>query len=623
MGSDPSNSVHAIEDRFGKKKAPEQGNIDVEISIETDGFIKSICVRDNGIGLDEPNLTAFNTCDSRFKKDRGGKGIGRLIWLKVFDKITVRSTFSNNKKKIDSISFEFVPDQKNTLKNFRKKSSQEDSTGTEIFFMDVKPQQNSKIRPTSFLKDLALHFFSYFITDVMPRLTVTYGDRSPSDLGTFIKERIEDPVIEKLIVDGFDPNEPLEIMHLYVQKTISRDLTNSILLIAHNRLVEDIEIEKKFALNRLPDGRAYIALVRGIFLDQRVDQERMGFKLTDEQHSALHETALESAMSFLEDHIIRIRRTQQKIVRQLLEEHPQLAIKVRNVDTYVETLSPSMDNEDIGKTLFTLLYRDERKVSNAVKELSEIEDLSEEARKKAQEMLSQVSTQAKGRLAEYVVKRRQILDLAKIFLRYTSDDGTSYHYEKTIHDLICPMGKIYSAKDYKDHNLWIIDDMLAYYSFFSSDKPIRAIAPESEEAKKPDVVFFNPLGLRREGTNDPVVLIEFKRPGDETPSRDPVDQVLEYIEKLRSKTVRDIQGEIVSEIRDGTPFQCYVICDLTEGTRRLLQRSVAAHETPDGEGYFGFAPNHRAAIHVISYKKLLRDAELRNQIFFEKLGLVT
>jgi hypothetical protein len=107
-----------------------------------------------------------------------------------------------------------------------------------------------------------------------------------------------------------------------------------------------------------------------------------------------------------------------------------------------------------------------------------------------------------------------------------------------------------------------------------------------------------------------------------TQSKDPVDQVLEYIEKLRNRTVRDIEGAVISEIRENTPFECYVICDLTEGTRRLLSRSLAPHETPDGEGYFGFAPNHKAAIHVISFKKMLRDAELRNEVFFNKLGLL-
>ena len=101
-----------------------------------------------------------------------------------------------------------------------------------------------------------------------------------------------------------------------------------------------------------------------------------------------------------------------------------------------------------------------------------------------------------------------------------------------------------------------------------------------------------------------------------------MDQVLGYIEKLRNKTVRSIDGEVISEIRDNTPFECYIICELSETTRRLLSRSLAAHETPDGEGYFGFAPNHKATIHVISFKKMLEDAELRNEVFFKKLGLL-
>ena len=49
------------------------------------------------------------------------------------------------------------------------------------------------------------------------------------------------------------------------------------------------------------------------------------------------------------------------------------------------------------------------------------------------------------------------------------------------------------------------------------------------------MLFFNPFGFRREGTNDPVVIVKFKRPGDEHLSKDPVDQVLGYIEELQSR----------------------------------------------------------------------------------------
>jgi hypothetical protein len=142
------------------------------------------------------------------------------------------------------------------------------------------------------------------------------------------------------------------------------------------------------------------------------------------------------------------------------------------------------------------------------------------------------------------------------------------------------------------------------------------------ERKEPDLIFFNPYGFRREGTNDPVVVVEFKRPGDEQLSSDPVDQVLEYVEKLRSKTVRNQDGEVISDVREDTPFECIILCDLTEGARKRFKRSLAHNPTPDGLGFYGFSPNHRASLRVLSYQKVFKDAELRNQSFFEKLGLL-
>lgn len=478
------------------------------------------------------------------------------------------------------------------------------------------------MKRASFLRDLALHFFSYFIAGSMPHLTVTFGDHSPVDLREYITARIEHTETEPLIVDGIAESEQLEIVHIYVNKNISKNLKNSILLVGHNRQVEQIAIGPKFSLNLLAEKRGYVALVRGPFLDNRVDQERTGFKMTEEQHSAIHDAALASAAAFLSDHIGRLRETQRATVGALIAEHPQLAIKVGNISAYVETLSPGMGEEDIGKTLFTLLYRDERKIAREVESLSQLESLTDEAMERATATMAKIGDQAKHRLAEYVVKRRQIIDLAKSFLRRKPDGATTHFEEKAIHDLIVPMRRFYEGDDLGDHNLWIVDDLLAFYQFFASDKALKSFIEKSKDGDEPDVIFFNPMGFQREGTSDPVVLVEFKRPGDEKTSSDPIDQVLGYIEKLAGKTVKHgVTGETISEIGKETPFLCYVVCDLTEGTRRMLGRSIACHPTPDGEGFFGYAPQHHALINVISYRKMLRDAELRNRAFFKHLGI--
>jgi hypothetical protein len=163
-----SNSLHAIDDRFGAA-ARENGTID--ITVETDdetGYIKLMTVRDNGIGLNLKNLDAFDTCDSRNKRLRGGKGIGRLIWLKVFDKIRVRSTYTNDRGFAETVQFNFTPDQAESLKNLKRSDGISETIGTEIVFENLREQFNLRLKRASFLRDLALHFFAYFIAERCP-----------------------------------------------------------------------------------------------------------------------------------------------------------------------------------------------------------------------------------------------------------------------------------------------------------------------------------------------------------------------------------------------------------------------------------------------------------------------
>ena len=46
-----------------------------------------------GIGFREDNFNAFMTADTLNKKERGGKGIGRFMWLKAFNVVHIDSRF--------------------------------------------------------------------------------------------------------------------------------------------------------------------------------------------------------------------------------------------------------------------------------------------------------------------------------------------------------------------------------------------------------------------------------------------------------------------------------------------------------------------------------------------------
>lgn len=95
------NSIHAIEDAKTR-----DGRIEIEIFRSAENLfaesdrsyaeISGFSVRDNGIGFDEQNFEAFTTSDTTYKASRGGKGIGRFMWLAAFGHAEIESIFRLN-----------------------------------------------------------------------------------------------------------------------------------------------------------------------------------------------------------------------------------------------------------------------------------------------------------------------------------------------------------------------------------------------------------------------------------------------------------------------------------------------------------------------------------------------
>ena len=100
------NSIQAIDERK-RNGFKENGKITITIhraphvtgqqDIETDSKslppIIGFSIEDNGIGFDKTNYESFNKTDSTYKEKLGGKGIGRLLWLKVFDSVHIDSVY--------------------------------------------------------------------------------------------------------------------------------------------------------------------------------------------------------------------------------------------------------------------------------------------------------------------------------------------------------------------------------------------------------------------------------------------------------------------------------------------------------------------------------------------------
>ena len=310
---------------------------------------------------------------------------------------------------------------------------------------------------------------------------------------------------------------------------------------------------------------------------------------------------------------------------EIIRKNPQYLYLKPELDEFVTGLQANSNNEEqIYVEMSQNRYRRQRRFNGVKTEIEKAPAYNDAVAQKVEEYKEYILEDKKGTLAEYVTKRKAVLDLLDT-LRGFNDEGKGKHYlEDAIHQLICPMRVDSNEIQIDDHNLWILDDRLAFYSFFASDRPIKTFT-EAVSGREPDIAFFYDSCIAwRESERfcDTVILVEFKRPGLETytDKNDPLMQLMDYVSLFKSgKTVSDRSGKVISGIGNNTAFHCYIVADLTEGLLKRLRGRF--DRTPDGKGLFGYTRNPDTYAEVIPYDKLLLDAQARNAIFFDKLGL--
>jgi hypothetical protein len=116
-------------------------------------------------------------------------------------------------------------------------------------------------------------------------------------------------------------------------------------------------------------------------------------------------------------------------------------------------------------------------------------------------------------------------------------------------------------------------------------------------------------------------VIEIKRPlrNDVSEGKDPIQQCLEYVSRVRAGGVKTASGRPIPTSQE-IPAFCYVVADLTP---TMVERCKYASLRPthDGLGYFGFNEPYKAYIEVMSFDRLVNAATERNRAFFDKLRL--
>lgn len=439
--------------------------------------------------------------------------------------------------------------------------------------------------------------------------------------------------------------QPFELTHLKLKASTPRD--PFIAWCAAGRVVKEEGIIGKVSglHGRISDDEGdflYACYMTSPFLDQNVRPERIGFdieEISDDLFAAtelsltdIRTAVLESSKEFLAKYLQESRAAgRERVEKFVAQRAPRYRPILARISEEKLSVDPSISDKELDLLLHKQLSEIESSLLIEGHDIMTVEsgETTEGYRIRLNEYLSKVEAVKMSDLAGYVFHRKIILDILQKAIE-RGDDG-KYAREELIHEVIMPMRK--TSDDLLDKsNLWLIDERLAFHDFLASDKPLSSMPiVQTDETKEPDIVALNvfdePL-LVAEGQRLPlasIVVVEIKRPmrndAASGEDKDPIEQALGYLDRIRNGQTQTASGRPIPR-SDEIPGFCYVICDITPSVEKrckLAQLTV----TSDRQGYFGYNPNYKAYIEVVSFDRLLNGARERNRAFFDKLGLPT
>jgi len=173
-----SNSIHAIEE------TKEKGcRIEVEIIRDTSqgGLIEGepllnqpiigFVIHDNGVGFTDAHFKSFQTSDTTEKSKKGGKGVGRFLWLKAFDRVEIESVYQDGTLRQRKFEFRLSDRGVENEQVAEVKDMPRKTTVRLIGFKTEYRQYPSCPKAaTTAGRRIVEHFLQAFILDTCPRI---------------------------------------------------------------------------------------------------------------------------------------------------------------------------------------------------------------------------------------------------------------------------------------------------------------------------------------------------------------------------------------------------------------------------------------------------------------------
>ena len=414
------NSFQAIEEAKNK-------NGEVRIIVKRTGLLQSdnerglndiigFEIRDNGIGFNNRNFESFETSDSDYKLSKGGKGVGRFLWLVAFAHVDVQSIYKDgdsNKRR----SFRFEP--KDAGISSLEVTGTEDDVQTVITlngFKDVY-QEHCPKRLETIAAYIIEHCLDSFRQMDCPEVYLEEEDGSEKFLLNDIFDNdMHTNTERRTVAIG---NLRFTVQHVRLYSAHIKE--HQVHYCANSRVVKSYNLSGKVPnlgkelIDSEEKAFVYAAYVDGDLLDRTVNPERTEFVITgggelplagadwDKIRREINEECARHLTPFTEP---LKQEKKSRIERFVANEGVNYRPILKYGKDKLDRIDPAASDDDLDIALYAVYH-----------------DVVKELRKEAQELLKvdeekdQSEEQYKKRLEEYIEKVSDIRasDLARMF----------------------------------------------------------------------------------------------------------------------------------------------------------------------------------------------------------------
>jgi anti-sigma regulatory factor (Ser/Thr protein kinase) len=555
-------------------------NIDIQLKYTNLGkdmpfSVNQLIISDNGEGFTKENTKSFEKYKSTHKQKFGAKGIGRFLFLKLFDKVSIDSLDKNIKFDINDVKVanRIDDNSKKTIINFLNPN--------DVFIKLDNIENNIKE-----------HFLPYF------HLMKTRKEQEIKISLTANGENIF--MISSINIPNFKTDTFQVKRHKFTINYILDHYENSknnCFYCADDRVVlkNNTTQKQKPQLTKLKSFNDVniLFLLSGKYLNTKVIDSRDNFEIYPKNKKSMFE---ELSWDDIQD------KLNEKLKKILLDngidiEH-EAKEKLNTAKEKAPYLSKYLTDNPYAKS-------SEKLIESAEKILYEDKKILRENKHKSQQEYNQkLSRVTHTELAEYIFDRQKIIDNLK---KITNENIL----EKEIHNLFMKKNTTDSNENYRSNNLWLFDDRFMVYDNVFSDKHIKDIFPElSDNLKRPDLLSIVSNTYNKDKITD-IVIIELKRPNDKITPMGAEEQLIDYASYVNSTNSS-------SKIR----IWAYAFLKFNNDTcRRLTNNDYNKIPTQSKyEIYYKYNKASNVIINFMDYKALADDANTRNKTFMNILN---